>query len=216
LDPIVKTQIAGILDGSNFNIQDEYQVDVNVDKNVYTYEITNTVGNVENRNKECQAVFVPSDTNIKMLGDYGFSTIAGSASDASTFKYFSKPYHVTSDIHGNIININDSEISTNTNINLIRGRFTPFIGIASEQKPLLIQSVSLKNFNSNERRDVDANVRKQDNSEYFAVSNYFYTNEKEAVVYRGDCFTNTVSVRMLRNHIDPTVPANEIIVDEES
>lgn len=216
LDPIVKTQIAGILDGSNFNIQDEYQVDVNVNKNVYNYKITNTVGNVENRNKECQAVFVPSDTNIKMLGDYGFSTIAGSASDASTFKYFSKPYHVTSDVHGNTINIYDSEINTNTNINLIRGRFTPFIGVASEQKPLLIQSVSLKNFNSDEKRDVDANVRKQDNSEYFAVSDYFYIDKKEATVYRGDCFTNTVSIRMIRNHIDPTVPANEIIVDEES
>jgi len=32
-------------------------------------------------------------------------------------------------------------------------------------------------------------------------------------VFGGDCFTNTVSVKMLSNFIDPSTPTNEIIVD---
>ena len=32
-------------------------------------------------------------------------------------------------------------------------------------------------------------------------------------VFRGDCYTNTVTMRLNRNFIDSEVPVNEIIMD---
>lgn len=219
LDPMVSSFQRDVLDGSNFNLTDEYTVNVTIEdsnKRVYMYKIDGVFENVEDRSIITQAVFVPNNTNIKMIGNYGFSTIAGNSADASVFKYFSKPYHVGTGNDGSPYYLLDSEINNNTNINLIRGLYTPFIGLTCTQKHLTVQSINLKNFISSESRETDATVREQDNSEYYSVSDYFKVDSNPHVIYRGDCFTNTVSVRILRNFIDPTVPNSETIVDEES
>jgi hypothetical protein len=35
-------------------------------------------------------------------------------------------------------------------------------------------------------------------------------------IYRGDCFTNTVTIRLNRNFIDPSAPANDLIIDNKT
>lgn len=61
----------------------------------------------------------------------------------------------------------------------------------------------------------DVIVRNQDNSEFYCVSDYSELTDK-ITVYRGDCFTNTVTMRIIRNFVDPEVPSNETIVDEKN
>ena len=57
-------------------------------------------------------------------------------------------------------------------------------------------------------------IRQQDNSEYYCVSER--TSDTSINVYRGDCYTNTVSIRINKNFIDSTAPAVEQIVDEKT
>ncbi|MCI5542563.1 MAG: hypothetical protein MR405_01385 [Mollicutes bacterium] len=55
-------------------------------------------------------------------------------------------------------------------------------------------------------------ARSIDNSPYYAVSDRYSLKNSTLNVYRGDCFTNTVSIRINRNFIDPEVPiTNEVL-----
>jgi hypothetical protein len=61
-------------------------------------------------------------------------------------------------------------------------------------------------------------IRRDDNSEFYAISNRFELTDENRIqdVYRGDCFTNTVSIRLNRNFVDPDVPINDTIVDSRT
>ncbi|MBO7693403.1 MAG: hypothetical protein J6T10_12305 [Methanobrevibacter sp.] len=55
-------------------------------------------------------------------------------------------------------------------------------------------------------------VRRQDSSEYYAISKRLPINQSQ-IVYSGDCYICKVGMRVLSNFIDPTAPANDVIVD---
>ena len=99
---------------------------------------------------------------------------------------------------------------SNKNINLLRGLFTPYIGLANNDEiPFGIYSIKHKSaFNNG-----DFLIREQDNSEYYCVSEY--TNSNSINVFRGDCFTNTITMRMIRNFIDNTAPVSDMILDPD-
>ena len=100
---------------------------------------------------------------------------------------------------------------SNKNINLLRGLFTPYIGITNNDNiPFGIYSIKNKDIFDT----TDFLVRQQDNSEYYCVSEY--TKNSIINVYRGDCFTNTVSMRMIRNFIDTTAPVADMILDPDA
>jgi hypothetical protein len=71
------------------------------------------------------------------------------------------------------------------------------------------------------KNKVDDNGWKQtllnNKNPYFAITTRYKledtTSETSIAAYRGDCFTNTVTIRINRNFIDPTFPANDDIVD---
>ena len=112
-----------------------------------------------------------------------------------------------------------------TNVNIVRGLFTPFIGTNNKNLHHSIYSIQLeqpKNENSEIDWDKALFVREQDASEYYTASKRFLlpstdmeTNSKNYTqsVYRGDCFTNTVSMRIIRNFIDQTAPIADTIID---
>ena len=103
------------------------------------------------------------------------------------------------------------------NVNLIRGLFTPYIG-TNQNLSHGIWSIRVKSID-------EYNTwltRKQDESPYYAVSKRIgppdeildETNTSQyTTVYRGDCFTNTISMRIIRNFIDPDVPVSDNILD---
>ena len=102
---------------------------------------------------------------------------------------------------------------TNLNVNLLRGLYCPYIGIANnEDLPVAVYSIKQKyGF-----VESDYLVRKQDNSEYYCISKYFdVIKNKSENIFRGDCYTNTVTMRIVRNFIDATAPVSDVIIKEE-
>ena len=94
------------------------------------------------------------------------------------------------------------------NINIIRGLFTPFVGINQTLNSHGIYSIRLKDISDDNAKL----VRYQDESEFYTISKRFPVSIKSIDVYRGDCFTSTVSMRIIKNHIDPDVPVSDNIV----
>jgi hypothetical protein len=60
---------------------------------------------------------------------------------------------------------------------------------------------------------LDFLTRANNNSlEFYAVSNRTPLSVQALNVFRGDCFTNTITIRMHRNFIDQTAPIADKIV----
>lgn len=62
-------------------------------------------------------------------------------------------------------------------------------------------------------------IRGNDNSSFSAVSDRFEINPnvtKTLNIYRGDCYTSTVTLRLNRNFVDSETPVNETIVDPDT
>lgn len=213
-------------------------------KSVFSTSIDPTKKQIDSINEKC--IFVPSNTAVKVVDDYEFSNVAGDVADVSKYKAFTTPFFVgddqgTTPLVGSIVAwngifktlnddlYNDSNNSnteekrkllggwssliygSNKNINLLRGLFTPYIGITNNSEiPFGIYSIKNKEV-------LDTNdflVRQQCSSEYYCISEY--TDDHTIDVYRGDCFTNTVTMRMIRNFIDPTAPISEMILDPDA
>ena len=231
LDPCVNQSVASILDGSKFYINLERTAKVNTqDDLIYKYETDSNRNDFDYYTERC--TFINSNTGVKVIDGYEFSNVAGISSDVSKFKYFTFPgikfkddlkntYNtVISDLR-NYNSAKDEEIKeglqklyrSNQNVNLIRGLFTPYIGITNNDGRICgIWSIKHKQ----SLGDNDYTVRAQDNSEYYCVSEYKEkSNIEETInVYRGDCYTNTVTMRIIRNFIDDVAPVADVIVNE--
>ena len=214
LDPCVVPTIASMLDGSQFSIVKYKNIDSpNTAGLRYAYPIKQ---NTTNELSGIETVFVPSNTQIKMIGDVGFSTVAGNAASVKEYKFFSTPLFVTErEIRPQIDN-ERLDIQATNNVNLIRGLFAPYIGLNLNKDEFRgIYSIKNKSQLDGTKDSNDVIVRNQDNSEFYCVSDYSELTDK-ITAYRGDCFTNTVTMRIIRNFIDPEVPSNETIVDEKN
>lgn len=216
LDPCVNNVVASVLNGSTFYIKKQYDVKVEAnDKNgYYQYLPTNVDTSVELEDQV--SVFINSNTAVKVVDNVTFSTIAGDPSDASKFSYFTTPYMAAKNMSAaTAIDITNDDYKHASNINLIRGNFCPFIGLTSNEfdKASIYSIKHLKNFSNQ-----DVLVRKQDQSEYYTISKRLplYGNNSiyETDCYGGDCYVSTVTIRVLRNLIDPFVPSSENILDE--
>ena len=182
-----------------------------------------------------KCVFVPADTKVKEMDGFTFSNVAGSRDDVSQYSYAVFGFGITNnykdhrgdnndgdayryldlgDFYNTIVEKNYTRCSLTgkvgfnsvLNVNIIRGLFTPFIG-TNKLLSHGLWSIRIKD-------KADANsllIRQQDESPYYTVSER--TDLETTNVYRGDCFTNTVSMRIIRNFIDPDVPVSDNIVD---
>ena len=214
LDPCVVPTIASMLDGSQFSIVKYKNIDSpNTAGLRYAYPIKQ---NTTNELSGIETVFVPSNTQIKMIGDVGFSTVAGNAASVKEYKFFSTPLFVTERELRPQIDNERLDIQATNNVNLIRGLFAPYIGLNLNKDEFRgIYSIKNKSQLDGTKDSNDVIVRNQDNSEFYCVSDYSELTDK-ITAYRGDCFTNTVTMRIIRNFIDPEVPSNETIVDEKN
>ena len=223
LDPCVNSTVRSILDGSKFKIIPEYSTNIENTGRSYVY---NTSEHLQDGYRVNKCVFVNSNTNVKVVDDnnrtFAFSNIAGIASDVSQYKKVHTGYWVAkqSKDEEKTVYIPISESSSDrediwdlNNINVVRGLYAPYIGVTSNNLvPATVYSIRLLEQNAN-MKDLFF-VRQQDDSEYYCVSNR--TDKTSINVFRGDCFTNTVSVRINRNFIDPVAPIAEQIIDEET
>ena len=65
-----------------------------------------------------------------------------------------------------------------------------------------------------EKENIIKEIKKAQTDVAVAEKFFQFVSDQELVdVFRGDCYTNTVTMRLNRNFIDSEVPVNEIIMD---
>ena len=239
LDPCVNNTISGILDGSNFSLRKEYTTSTYFGKDPETLSVNlpdNYNGetlridqmdytfNNEESDIFAKCVYVGPETRAKVMNDFIFSNVAGNAYSTTDYAESTKKYYLTKedvdpqapgstvDATSYLVWDNDGEHNSFQNINLIRGLFTPYVGISSND----VEKECVYSIRYKETHDLSLlfKVREQDNSPYYSVSKRNYIDENE-VVFGGDCYTSTVTMRILRNFIDSTAPYAERIVNPE-
>lgn len=203
LDPCVNPIVRSMLNGSEFYIKKSYDVSVHgYDSSAYYQYYSNFVSETE-ESSLTKAVFTDTNTAIKVVDNAAFSTVAGDVTDASKFSYFTTPCFVNR-------NTNTSYKQSN-NINLLRGYFSPYIGILSNNFP--IDSAGIYTIKQKDKfTEQDILVRAKDNSEYYCVSRRFLFDNRIEDVFGGDCYISTVTIRIIRNFIDQTAPISENIL----
>ena len=141
---------------------------------------------------------------------------------------------VYAEVDNGTVNVgNEDYDSVNNATNIVRGKFSPYLAIYSNQK---LDTSQLYNI----FQDASVNVTQEyqnrmDSSEPFyaisdrynfdglANSNLVYEGTdaetvavRTLVCWRGDCFINTFTYRLNRNFNDPSLPNNDKIIDKNT
>lgn len=196
LDAAVNLQLQSLFNLNKFNLTGNYSLTTEIDDK---YGIFNKI-NFKNESYsigETQLVYIPENTPLKYFNKRGFATRIGNAESAKEFM----PAFASS----------IKDLST---ANPVRGIFAPFIGIISDQLPRNNNLVTIKVLGEDKALLTE---RQNNKSPYFSISDRYslesMTNVNINTLYRGDCYTCTVSMRYITNFSDPTVPINDTIVN---
>lgn len=189
------------LDGNSFMLQ---KVRTNASlKGVDRHHVVSFNSNeLWNTYRIAQCVYMNSDTSYKYVNGYGFSSKAGSAESVKEF---------------GILKTDSEDIYDKDNRDLVRGIYSPYIAVCSNLDPCALYNIKINNYSSNYIKDYFT-IRRDDDSPFYSISDRITLDDSNRIydVYRGDCFTNTVTVRLNRNFIDPDYPINDTIIDSET
>lgn len=172
-----------------------------------------------------KVIYVNDGTSSKVISDGDkeiiFSTKAGLAEDASKFAILSTGYNTIradkGDGHWGDWNPRKSRFAKQWRFG-IRGVFCPILGVndlTDQLKDNGLYNIYTDNYNPDSQTDINNwfIARSIDESPYYAVSDRYSIDYMQSVnIYRGDCFTCTVTMRLNRNFIDPSVPISDDIL----
>ena len=200
LDACLVPELQSTLDGSSFLLQR-----VNTNGTLIQNDRRFSLSFKENDSmtyRSAKCIFMNSDVPYKYVDGFGFSSRAGSAESSKTFSFFGE----SSDKKY------DREFRK-----LARGIYSPYIAVCANLENNAIYNIKTENYSNQFMKDYFG-IRRDDNAEFYAISDRFELSDdnREQNVYRGDCFTNTVSIRLNRNFTDPDVPVNDTIVDSKT
>lgn len=219
VDAMVNHQIQSMLDNSEFLLTKEFDFELaHTSSFERTYQIGIPEGTSEKEsnwnktilNTQSKLIYIPTDVPLKYVDDYGFSTRAGSSEDAKDFRFFS------------------SKNYEKNNNNIVRGVYCPFVGTNQDLKDNAIYTIRVNNY-SQAYETQYFKIRGNDLSPFMAISPRYELEDKDLnkvlnengsivkyevpTVFRGDCFTATVTTRINTNFIDSEVPTNDMIVN---
>lgn len=203
--------------GTSFPIKESRLIPASVGLERNEYDPRNYYVNAYMRNnsvKEADAkiVGVADNTPIIAVEDYAFRARAGEAEEAFRFRYLELE--------------NKSKDATN----LVRGSYSPYIGIIGNVDVGRIVNIYIPGYNTGNMKDYFA-IRYEDVSPYYSISdrvsfdsvvdtyNITETSGVHAYTltcYRGDCYICNYTHRLNRNFQDPDAPINDEIVDENT
>lgn len=167
----------------------------------------------DNQSKTVKLTGVPKDTKIISDGTSFFSTLAGNEYEA----------YKTSDVKHSWNSTKPQDLTVSTS--LVRGRWGTFVGINTSSFAFGdIVNIKLEVEDPESQNLLEFEKRFRDYSLYSAIgdrkniSDLTYTDiEVEKVnkiqCFRGDCYINAFTHRMMTNFIDPELPTNKIIID---
>lgn len=199
LDACVSPILQSMLDGSDFTLQKLYQ-NGSLERSGDRHFSIDFNGNdiIPDRYYKSQAIFVNSDVPAKVVNDLCFSTRAGAEEDIKQFGFFG-----------------DRDYDQDST-NYVRGIYCPFIGTNSILTDNSIYNIKQKGFSTSYLKEY-FKVRGNDQASFYAISDRYSLDDLTIIdVYRGDCYTNTVTFRMNRNFVDSSVPINDIIIDSKT
>ena len=234
-----------LLDGSNFTLQYDTIFNTSViNNNIISY--SSPISNVKNELINTGLLYIDSDVPTRSFQDKYFSTRKGSDLDKQQVAAFGIELKDFKDAWEEDVDNNDgNNFMVQNRHNYIRGIYTDFIGCNTKLNDAAICNIMISNY-SDSFIDEYFNIRGNDRSSFFAISNRFYTygddaynrgfdggykpilNEKDEItgqdfqllssikttdIYRGDCYSCTVAIRMNRNFIDAYNIATDDIVD---
>lgn len=199
LDASIIPEIQSKIDGSKLVLRRTFKDGMlsNNQGNTPHYVYSFYTNDSENYAFPC--TFVKENTPYKYMSGYGFSTRIGSEIDVKDFGCFGT-----------------DKYSQDAGYWVIRGIYTSFIGVCGQLPSNGLYNIKIPDYSASNMSDYIA-IRGNDNSPFYSISNRFDISKFESTdVYRGDCFTATVTIRINRNFRDPNTPLNDIIVDPET
>lgn len=194
VEAMTNPNLKSIFDGTNYTLQEVFDGTLSSDS-IRAYTIKSDKFLQSSTIIKTNTTFIPTDVPLKYINDFGFSTRAGAAEEAKSFGFFgNKDY-------------------SKDNRKLVRGVYTPFLGCNQRLKDNSIYNVMIQNYSTVFEKEYFG-IRANDNTEFNAISDRFELGGENTIsLYRGDCYSVTVTVRMNRNFIDSETPTNETIVD---
>ena len=204
LDADVIPELKSMFDGSEFGIfrvTEGMGLTQSQDKSRHYYTQSGQSTELKNYGK-VNMVYVDNNCPSKIINGYTFTTQVGNAEDVSQFGLFR----------------NKSDYSAD-NVNLVRGLYNPYIGVTTRLPYGEMYNIMQRDYNEQFLSDYFV-VRGLDTSPFYSITDRYEIGDilehSSVDAYRGDCYTNTVTIRMNRNFIDPEVPINNIIVDRNT
>lgn len=211
MDAIVNKQLQSMLDNSEYLLEEQNNFNLG-QSTTFTRSYFQDPSNVEEQTRNkilSKLVYIPTDIPLKYLDDYGYSTRVGSSEDVKDFRFF------------------ESKNYNKDNNKIIRGIFCPFVGTNQSLKDNSIYTIRITNFSQTYETNY-FKIRGNDLSPFMAISPRYELRDRELTkvvndknepikyivptVFRGDCYTATVTIRINTNFIDSEVPTNELIV----
>ena len=198
LDANVNKVLQSTFDGSDFILQPTGVAEGTINRKNRHYWLSALTQSTENRiHISSPVVFVNSDVPYKYVNGFSFSTRCGSGEDASQFSFF-----------GGVSYAEDND-------RLIRGIYCPFLGVGGSLIDNNIYNIKIPNYSTAKMKEY-FQIRGNNTAPFFAISDRYLLDNTSVEAYRGDCYTNTVTIRLNRNFVDSDVPVNEHILDNNT
>lgn len=155
-------------------------------------------------------VFVNEDVPYKIVNDFQFSSRFGSAESSKDNRFFGKEL-IESD------NKDGSGAYDEQNKSILRGVYTSYVGVCGQLEHQCLYNVRLGNYSSS-YAELYIKDRGSDHAPFYSISNNYNIDElcNSQSVWGGDCYSNTVTIRLNRNFTDPDAPINDYILEPGS
>lgn len=178
------------------------------------YYVDNYYGRREEQFSRAKIIGVGDNVPIAAVEDYNFRGRAGEAEEGFRFRYI------------------ESKNTEKEATNLIRGAYSPYLGIIGDQVTIgSIINIYIPGY-SEAQMSTYFNTRYEDNSPYYSVSSRLSLANIDSLLslqkaggdlytytvpcYRGDCYICNFTHRLNRNFQDPSAPTNDEVVDENT
>lgn len=178
------------------------------------YYVDNYYGRREEQFSRAKIIGVGDNVPIAAVEDYNFRGRAGEAEEGFRFRYI------------------ESKNIEKEATNLIRGAYSPYLGIIGDQVTIgSIINIYIPGY-SEAQMSTYFNTRYEDNSPYYSVSSRLSLANIDSLLslqkaggdlytytvpcYRGDCYICNFTHRLNRNFQDPSAPTNDEVVDENT
>lgn len=178
------------------------------------YYVDNYYGRREEQFSRAKIIGVGDNVPIAAVEDYNFRGRAGEAEEGFRFRYI------------------ESKNKEKEATNLIRGAYSPYLGIIGDQVTIgSIINIYIPGY-SEAQMSTYFNTRHEDNSPYYSVSSRLSLANIDSLLslqkaggdlytytvpcYRGDCYICNFTHRLNRNFQDPSAPTNDEVVDENT